>query len=112
MRLKVPITGTVKDFDPELAKLGHGVVGDDNDPVRIFVDLGDVSWQLVDIDLENGLFEIEVSGSQQVLAKAQHIIESKTVEEHYASSGAKRLLKPDHVMKKYRAFKGSGNDTY
>lgn len=63
MRIKIPMTGTVKDYDPELAALdGVGISGDDNDPVRVVnLDLGGVFWRLVSIDLENDLMEVEIS---------------------------------------------------
>lgn len=67
MRLKVPITGTVLDFDPEAAKLdGIGISGQPGDPVRIDLDLGNVSWRLVSIDLVNDLAEIEVTPGESI----------------------------------------------
>ncbi len=62
MRVKIPMTGTVIDFDPENYKLdGIGVSGDPNDPVRpISLDLGGVSWRLIGIDLENDLMEVDI----------------------------------------------------
>lgn len=67
MRLKVPITGTVLDFDPAAAKLdGFGVSGHPDAPVRIDVDLGNVSWRLVAVDLVNDLAEIEVTPGEMV----------------------------------------------
>ncbi|MHB8084337.1 MAG: hypothetical protein ACYDHZ_00730 [Dehalococcoidia bacterium] len=63
MRLKIPMTGTVIDFDPEAAKLdGIGIVGDPTDPVRpININLGGIFWKLVSIDLDNDLMEVEAS---------------------------------------------------
>jgi len=133
MRIKIPITGTVTDYDPEAAKLdGIGISGDPNDPVRIDVNLGNVSWKLVAIDLENDLAEIEVSPAEEIsvlksggnpdnpkdwtsratteaekqsfLVHAKNI-ESKTADEIYALSGSKRLIKMVGVMEKYREAK-------
>jgi len=68
MRIRVPITGTVKDFNPdEFARDGIGVYGDDGDPIRVDVDLGHVSWRLVSIDLENDEAEIEVAPDGMVV---------------------------------------------
>jgi hypothetical protein len=68
MRIKIPMTGTVIDFDPELAKLdGIGVSGDPTDPVRpVQVDLGNVKWKLINIDLENDLMEIEIEAPENI----------------------------------------------
>lgn len=68
MRLKIPITGTVIDYDPEAAKLdGIGISGDNNDPVRVVsLDLGNISWHLVTIDLENSLMEVEAEASEKI----------------------------------------------
>ncbi len=62
MRMKVPLTGKAIDFDPELASLDKiGVSGDENDPIRVDVNLGNVSWKLISIDLEAQEAEIEVT---------------------------------------------------
>ena len=62
MQLIVPMTGKVIDFDPTRAELdGSGVSGDPNDPVRVDIDLGNVSWKLVSIDLEAKEAEIEIT---------------------------------------------------
>lgn len=68
MRLKIPMTGTVTDFDPECYKLdGIGVSGDNNDPVRVVnLNLGDIAWHLVGIDLENNLMEVEAEAAEQI----------------------------------------------
>lgn len=97
MRIKVPITGTVLGFDGEAAKLdGHGVTGDPNDLVRIDVDLGNVSWRLVSIDLISGMAEIEVSGEPPALQNAQ------TRAAQYTR--AKTLSVPNEALAKYKAF--------
>jgi hypothetical protein len=55
MKLKIPLTGTaIKHTDGNW-------VGDPNDPVRIFLDIGDIAWQAVSFDWENGMVEVEVT---------------------------------------------------
>jgi hypothetical protein len=68
MRIKVPMTGTVLDFNPDCYKLdGIGVSGDPADPVRpIGINLGGVAWHLVSIDLENDLMEVEVEAPENI----------------------------------------------
>lgn len=60
MRLSIPITGTVL---VEGSIWGDGkLTGDDKDPIRpVSIDLGNVSWRMVDIDLKNEVMEIEVT---------------------------------------------------
>lgn len=128
MRLKVPLTGRVLDYDILAAKYdGIGVVGDPNDPVEpIAINLGHVSWRLVTIDLINDLAEIEVSPAENInvlkdgnlkdwtsrastpierqgfLDNAKSLVESHTVDELYTMSKAKRLVKPAGVVEKYK----------
>ena len=67
MRIKVPVIGTVKESKPMQGRPEiMEVYGDENDPIRINVDLGNVSWTLVDLDIENGLAEIEVTPAEEV----------------------------------------------
>lgn len=68
MRLKIPMTGTVVDYDPALAALdGIGVLGDPANPVRVVnLNLGGVSWRLVGIDLANDLMEVEVEAPETI----------------------------------------------
>ncbi len=68
MRLKIPMTGTVTDFDPDCYKLdGIGIGGDPNDPVRVVnLNLGGIAWRLVSIDLENDLMEVEAAPPEKV----------------------------------------------
>ena len=62
MRLTVPITGTVLVEGP-LSTL----VGDENDPVRLIpINLGNVSWVAVSVDLKNEVMEIEVSPAEHI----------------------------------------------
>ena len=59
MRLTIPLTGTVLVEDP--------LTGDDKDPVRpVDIDLGNVSWRIVSIDLKNEVMEIEVEPAEEV----------------------------------------------
>lgn len=130
----MPITGRVIDFNPELAKLGGGIRGDLSDPIRIDIDLGNVSWRLVSIDLENDLAEIEVEPSDEIsvdtgkldaegnpiyetrqateiekqgfLDYARNLVEGHTKDELYAMSGMKRLVKSEEIMRKYREVHG------
>lgn len=132
MRLKVPLTGTVKDYDPVAGQLdGIGVVGDPNDSVEIInINLGNVSWRLVTIDLQNDLAEIEVSPGENVKAlkdggnpdnpedwflrpateeekqgfldNAKNLVEGHTKDELYTMSKSKRLVKSAGVVEKYR----------
>jgi hypothetical protein len=132
MRLKVPITGTVLDYDIQAAKYdGIGVVGDPSDPVRpINISLGNVSWGLLTIDLVNNLAEIEVNPAENIsvlkaggdplkpedwtsrqstptekqgfLDHAKSQLESHTTDELYAMSKSKRLAKPIEAVEKYK----------
>lgn len=55
--LEVPITGTVKQVEP-------CILGDDDDPIRLIdVKLGNVSWRLIELDLDNEIMKIEVISS-------------------------------------------------
>lgn len=65
MRLTIPLTGTVL---VEGSIHGDGkLTGDKNDPIRpIDIDLGNVSWKLVDIDLDNEEMVIEVSPGEKI----------------------------------------------
>jgi len=132
MRLKIPLTGSVLDYDILGAKYdGIGVVGDPSDPVKpVEINLGHVSWGLVTIDLVNNLAEIEVSPAENIsvlkdggnpdkpedwttrpstpiekqgfLDNAKSLVESHTVDELYTMSKSKRLVKTEEVVEKYR----------
>ena len=130
MRLKVPLTGNVLDYDILAAKHdGIGVVGDPNDPVKP-VEIGLSSWRLVTIDLVNDLAEIEVSPPENInvlkvggnkdnpadwtsrpatssekqgfLDNAKNLVESHTKDELYTMSKSKRLIKPAEAVEKYK----------
>lgn len=135
MRLKVPLTGTVTSYDPKAAELdGIGVSGDPHDPVRLInIDLGNVSWKLVAIDLTNDLAEIEVSPGEEIailkaggsannpadwtsrpataqeqqgfLDNAQAQVSGKTSAQLYAASKDKNLVKTADVISAYQAVK-------
>lgn len=132
MRLKVPITGKVLEYDPAAGQIdGIGVVGDPNDPVKIIsINLGNVGWRLITIDLENDLAEIEVSPPKNIstlkdggnpdnpedwtsrpateqekqafLDYAKQAVEGKTADELYAMTKSKRLVKPAGTVELYR----------
>lgn len=132
MRLRVPITGTVLDYDPAAGQIdGIGVDGDNNDPVKLVnISLGNVSWRLVTIDLENDLAEIEVSPGKHIsilkdggnpdnpddwisrpateqekqgfLDFARNQVESHTKDELYDISKSKRPVVPAKARGKYR----------
>jgi len=132
MRLKVPITGKVLEYDPVAGQIdGIGVVGDPDDPVKpVDIHLGNVSWRLVAIDLENDLAEIEVSPGENInvlkdggdpqkpedwssraatpvekqsfLDNAKSAVESYTKDELYTMSKSKRLVKSANALEKYK----------
>ena len=121
MKLTIPLTGTVL---VEGSVWGDGKLsGDPNDPVRpVDIDLGNVSWKMVDVNLENETMEIEVSPAEEIdedtdeidsegkpihrmrkttgqektgfLQHAQHLIESHTKDELYTMSKCSRLKRP------------------
>lgn len=65
MRLTIPLTGTVL---VEGSVHGAGdLTGDNKDPIRpVDIDLGNVSWTMVDVDLENEVMIIEVKPSDTI----------------------------------------------
>lgn len=121
MRLTIPLTGTVLR---EGSVWGKGELsGDPNDPIRpIDIDLGNVSWVMVDVDIENEVMEIEVKPSEELsedtgqvdgkgepiyitrkatqaekagfLQHAQQLIEGHTKDELYALAKRPKLKRP------------------
>lgn len=65
MRLQIPLTGTVL---VEGSVWGEGkLTGDNADPIRpIDLDLGNVSWRMVDVDMANEVMIIEVEPAEFV----------------------------------------------
>lgn len=58
MKMKIPITGTVVSTNPV-------IMGDSDDPIKpISIDLGNVSWTLIELDLENEEMTIEITPSE------------------------------------------------
>lgn len=129
MRLKVPLTGTVLKYDPKLTQMGGlGVVGDNGNPVKLIdINLGNVSWTLVTIDLVNDLAEIEVSPGESIsdannsdnpedwtsrpateeekqgfLNYAKSQVESHTKDELYTMTNSPRLIKPAEAVELYK----------
>ena len=121
MKLTIPLTGTVL---VEGSVWGSGdLTGDDNDPIRpVDINLGNVSWTMVDVDLDNEVMVIEVSPAEVVeeptgkrdaegnpiyrsrpatdeekrgfLRHAQELVMSHTRDELYAMSGCHKLKRP------------------
>lgn len=62
------MTGTVTDFNPDACKIdGIGVSGHLDDPVRpVPLDLGNVAWRLVGINLEDDLMEVEIEAPENI----------------------------------------------
>lgn len=62
MRIKVPITGTVRLITPTR------VSGEDSDPIRMInINLGNVRTSFVSLDLENEEMELEVTPVEKVV---------------------------------------------
>lgn len=60
MRMKIPITGTVKQIEP-------CIIGDKADGIGIInINLGNVAWTLINLDLDAEEMEIEVTPSEFV----------------------------------------------
>lgn len=121
MRLTIPLTGTVL---VEGSVHSDGLLqGDDKDPIRpVDIDLGNVSWKMVDIDLDNEVMIIEVAPAEEFdedtgqvdaenkpiyirrkateqekqgfLQHAQGLVMNHTKEELYAMSKLPRLKRP------------------
>ena len=113
----MPVTGTVISYE-------DGGYGDPDDPIRLVeLNLGNVSWQLVKLDLENEVAEIEVlpgeliaedtgevdeegnpvyamrsatnKEKQSFLTNAYNLINGHTKEELCNMSGSAKLKKPE-----------------
>lgn len=133
MKLKIPLTGKVTEYHPELEgyDASGGIGGDLNDPVRpVPVNLGNVSWRLISIDLETDLAEIEVTPSDRIsidiekldgegnpiyetreateeekqgfLNYARSLVEGHTADELYKMTKKGKLIKPKDVMDKWK----------
>jgi len=110
MILTMPLTGKVL-IEGNIFGAGD-LTGDANDPVRpIDIDLGNVSWKVVSIDLDAGVMAIDVTPVDVVpdgdgqraateaekltfLEYAQGKIEPFTKEQLYAQSGNTPLQRP------------------
>jgi len=124
MRLSIPLTGTVL---VEGSVWGDGLLkGDSDDPIRPIsggdFTLGNVSWTMVDVDLENEVMVIEVSPAEEIdedtgkkdgegkpihrtrptteeekmgfLQHAQDLVMDHTKDELYQMSGCPKLKRP------------------
>lgn len=117
MRLTMPLTGTVL---VEGSVWGDGKLsGDPNDPIRpVDIDLGNVSWRMIDIDLENEVMAIEVEPGEKVteptgevreatqeekqgfLQHAKELIDNHTKDELYAMAKVSGLKRPAKLEEK------------
>lgn len=62
MRLEIPITGTVIAVGED-----GWLSGDQNDPIRLIgIDLGNVSWKSIGIDLDKEVMVIEVTPAEEI----------------------------------------------
>jgi hypothetical protein len=93
MKLSIPLTGTLVSYNP--------IEGDPDDPVRpIPLKLGNVSMQLVALDLPHDLALIEVTPApsepnpQALLDRAKALLLDNTQDELYKKTNTKRLRKP------------------
>lgn len=116
MKLTVPVIGTAISYE-------DGGYGDPDDPIRLVeLNLGNVSWQLIKLDLDEDVAEIEVlpgeliaedtgevdgegkpiyamrpatnKEKQAFLNYARTLIQGHTKEELYNMSGSAKLKKP------------------
>jgi len=59
MRLAIPLTGTILTENP--------LSGDPNDPIRpVDIDLGNVSWRMLELNLDDEVMVIEVEPADNV----------------------------------------------
>ncbi len=101
MRLLIPLTGKVVTLNP--------LSGDLADPIRVIdVDMGDISWEAVSYDLENGVVEVEADVPRHpnednahyetrrvaVLENARSILHSHIRDELYTMSKCSRIKRP------------------
>lgn len=112
MRIEIPLTGTVL-----VEGQAHGdgrLEGDPADPIRpINIDLGNVSWHMINVDLDREVMIVEVEGGEYTsdpdtnmsrpstpadkaaaLAHVQGLIHGKSKAELYKQSGSARLRRP------------------
>lgn len=116
MQIAIPLTGTVL---VEGSVHGAGDLrGADDDPIRpIALPLGRVSWQMVDVDLEDGVMIIDVTPDAEVyerpdpngptirrpttpaeqaeaLQRVQNLVLNHTRDELYSMARQPRLKRP------------------
>lgn len=86
MRLRIPITGTVEQVDP-------CIIGKDDDPIRLInIDLGNVSWELVHLNLDAEEMEIEVTPSEDIAVDTGEIdIEGEPIWKNRKATDEERL---------------------
>jgi hypothetical protein len=95
MKISVPLTGTLISYNP--------MIGDQHDPVRpVELNLGDVSWQLISLDLERDLALIEVTPSpalsdidkRKCLENIKSLLLTKSADDLYKLTKSPKLKKP------------------
>jgi len=59
MRIRMPLTGTVKAIDP-------CIIGEKDDPIRPLDVMGNVAWRMISLDLDAEEMEIEVTPADEV----------------------------------------------
>jgi len=101
VKAKIPLTGTVISTEPV-------VIGDDKDPIRpVEIDLGDVEWRLINLDLDNDIAEIEITPNKRLpkekrkkeLERAISILTQFSKEDLYRISGCHKLKKPKQKIR-------------
>lgn len=116
MRLEIPLTGSVL---VEGQVHGDGrLEGDPDDPIRLIdINLGNVSWRMVNMDLDREIMIVEVAGGEKTydpdtgtsrpstpaekiatIAHARGLIYGKSKAALYAQSGSARLKRPFKVV--------------
>lgn len=91
MKIGIPLTGKLVSESP--------LLGDVSNPIRpVDIDLGNVSWILDHIDLENEIAVIEVTPSEHIIVKvgAKFNYRKATVKEKQNA-----LLKVQHLIYNY-----------
>jgi hypothetical protein len=95
MRVKVPVTGTLLEYNRETGE----VTGDPNDPIRVDIDLGNVSWELVSLDVDKRIAKIEVVPSE-IISKdtGQKDAEGKPIIETRPTTETERQVLLDNAL--------------
>ena len=98
MRIKIPVIGTVKEYKPNERPELTEIYGEESDPIRIDINLGNVSWKLIDLDIEKGLAEIEVTPAEEVSEDTGQVgVEGKPIFVARPTTGIERQALLDNV---------------